>query len=102
MSKDLFDTTNLAEIIDGAVFSTEEFARLCGVTTEWIQIHVQEGILKADMSKEEWRFDSACLIRARRIIHLETSFEADPQLAALTADLIDELNTLRQQLKLTE
>ena len=35
---------------------------------------------------------------SRRIAQLEHSFEADPQLAAMTADLIEEVQWLRRKL----
>ena len=37
-------------------------------------------------------------MRARRIAQLEHSFDADPQLAAMTADLIEEVQLLRRKL----
>ena len=46
------------------------------------------------------RFDSVTLVRARRVAQLESCFDADPQLAALTADLIEEVARLRKQLEL--
>lgn len=92
-------SSDFAEIIDDAVFTADELARMCGVSSDWVYMHVQEGILQADQQGHEWRFDSVSLIRARRIVHLETAFDADPQLAALTADLIDEVLQLRQLLE---
>ena len=38
------------------------------------------------------------LVRARRIAQLEATFDADPHLAALAADLMEEVLQLRQQL----
>jgi chaperone modulatory protein CbpM len=52
------------------------------------------------LESEGWRFDSFTLVRARRVAHLETCFDADPQLAALTADLIEEVARLRKQLEM--
>lgn len=94
-------TLDFAEIVDDAILTVDELARICGVTSDWVYQHVQDGILKVDNNHGEWRFDSFSLIRARRVIHLETSFDADPQLAALTADLIDEVLHLRRILNQT-
>lgn len=102
MSKRSLLASDFAEIIDDSVFTVEELARMCGVSSDWVYEHVQDGILRAEGSYNEWRFDSFSLIRARRVIHLETAFDADPQLAALTADLIDEVLQLRQQLSQTD
>jgi chaperone modulatory protein CbpM len=45
-----------------------------------------------------WRFTSAALVRVRRIANLESAFDADPQLAALAADLMEEVARLRRLL----
>lgn len=94
-------TLDFAEIVDDATLTVDELARMCGVTSDWVYQHVQDGILKVDNNHDEWRFDSFSLTRARRVIHLETTFDADPQLAALTADLIDEVLHLRRILNQT-
>lgn len=57
-------------------------------------------MLQVESATGEWRFDSTTLARARRIARLEASFDADPQLAALTADLIEEVAALRRRLRL--
>jgi len=45
-----------------------------------------------------WRFSGASLLRARRMRQLERDFDAVPELAALMADLLEEMDTLRAQL----
>lgn len=42
------------------------------------------------------------MLRARRLARLEATFDADPELAALTADLIEEVTALRQRLRQLE
>ena len=49
-----------------------------------------------------WLFTSSTVLRARRLARLESSFDADPELAALTADLIEEVAVLRQRLRQLE
>ena len=46
-----------------------------------------------------WRFSSADLARARRMRQLERDFEADPELAALVADLLEEVADMRARLR---
>jgi len=91
-----------AEPLRGGAFSIDELANACGVSTHWVREHVEAGVLQAHPSSgaeaELWRFDSPSLLRARRLVQLEHWFEADPQLAALTADLMEELAHLRQRL----
>jgi chaperone modulatory protein CbpM len=42
------------------------------------------------------------VVRARRLARLESTFDADPQLAGLTTDLIEEVTALRQRLRQLE
>lgn len=87
-----------AEVLGDAAFSIEEAARACGVEVAWLQERVEAGVLQVRVESGEWRFDSVMLVRARRVARLETCFDADPQLAALTADLMEEVARLRKQL----
>ena len=91
---------NLVELLDDAALSLNELARGCRVTPEWVLTHVEAGVIEplAGGGAAEWRFASTTLTRARRIAHFELNFDADPQLAALTTDLIEEVARLRRQL----
>lgn len=87
------------ELLAGAVFSAVEFAQACGKSPHWVLTRVEAGVLQVDTTSGAWRFDSQSLVRARRIAQLEATYDADPQLAALTADLIEEVTRLRQRLQ---
>lgn len=91
--------TQIGEVLEGAVFSAEELARACGVVPDWVRERVEAGVLQADRLGTAWRFDSSALLRARRIAQLESCFDADPQMAALAADLMEEVALLKRQLK---
>jgi chaperone modulatory protein CbpM len=90
----------LVELLDDAALTLTDLARGCRVTPEWVQTHVEAGVLQplGGGAATEWRFASATLTRARRIAQLETTFDADPQLAALAADLMEEVARLRRLL----
>ena len=88
------------EVMGEAAFTAEDIARSCGVGVTWVHERVEAGVLQLDPASGDWRFNSATLVRARRIARLEHSFDADPQLAALTADLIEEVAALRRRLRL--
>lgn len=99
-----------AELLDQAVLSLQDLARHCCTSPQWVIEHVQTGIFHYDAAPagnaptgdspvEQWRFSGQTLVRARRIAHLEHSFDADPQLAALTTDLIEEVQQLRRRLQ---
>ncbi len=92
-------TVHNVELIEEGALSADELARACGVTVTWVHTRVELGVLAPDTSGQEARFGSAALVRARRIARLEHTFDADPQLAALTADLMEEVQELRRRLK---
>lgn len=91
----------LVELLDDAALSLHELARGCAVSPEWVHTHVEAGVLQplAGGGSAEWRFASTTLVRARRIAQLEHIYDADPQLAALATDLMEEVAALRRQLQ---
>lgn len=93
-----------AELLDEDALDLDALARHCRRQPQWVIEHVRTGVLccepaGADGPAVQWRFSALTLVRARRIAHLEHSFDADPQLAAMTADLIEEVQRLRRQLQ---
>ena len=86
------------EVLVGAVFSAQELAHACGMPPDWVLARVDAGVLQVDTGGGTWRFDGITLIRARRLAQLEATFDADLQLAALTVDLIEEVQRLKLQL----
>lgn len=87
---------------DHAALSLEELARCCTVSSQWVLAHIEAGVLHAEhgQDRSSWRFAGATLARARRIVQLERTYDADPQLAALAADLMEEVHRLRRELDL--
>lgn len=89
-----------AVVVGEGSFTLEEFARACAVSHEWVVLHVEEGmLLGAGASVADWRFSGHDLWRARRIHALERDFDAAPELAALVADLLEEVEALRARLR---
>ena len=91
-------SVQIGEVVEARAFTAEDVASSCGVPLQWVLARLEAGVLHNDAGDAECRFDAIALVRARRILQLETVFDADPQLAALTADLIEEVNRLRRQL----
>lgn len=87
------------EVLHEAALTAKQLAHACRVAPSWVHDRVETGILRVDLSTGSWRFDSLSLLRARRLIQLEETFDADPQLAALTTDLIEEVMFLRRRLR---
>ena len=88
------------ELLDNHALSLEDLARACRRAPDWVSEHVAAGVIEATSAEghvSEWHFTSTTLVRARRLAQLESSFDADPYLAALTVDLMEEVAALRRR-----
>ena len=81
---------------DEELLTLEEVALVCAVTPEWLRDRVEEGLVPA---APEWRFSAVVVRRVRRMRALERDFDAAPELAALMADLLEELDALCARLR---
>lgn len=96
---------HIALLVDEASLTVDELATSCTVSREWVIEHVQAGVLPAEPIAEpdtdpvQWSFTGRDLLRSRRLFDLERSFDANPELAGLVADLVDELQRLRTRLR---
>jgi chaperone modulatory protein CbpM len=89
-------------VIEDAGFTLEDISCACSVSTEWVVRQVEEGTLACvGSSVAEWRFSTTELVRARRMRAVERDFDAVPELAALVADMLDEIDVLRARLRRT-
>lgn len=89
-----------AVVLEEAAFTIDDVAYACSVSTAWVANRVEEGAISCPGSTPaEWRFAKHDLVRARRIRALERDFDAVPELAALVADMLDEIDTLRARLR---
>ena len=96
MSKEFIVT-----VLEDTPLSIEELAISCTVTHEWIIQHVQAGLLLIEPGPDpsDWSFTGRDLRRVRRLLSFERDFDANPELAGLVADLVDELERLRARLR---
>ncbi len=62
--------------------------------------HMKEQVIEATAIGGRYHLSSQTVWRARRIADIERQFDADPHLAALVADLVDEVRSLREQIAL--
>ena len=93
----------VAELLDEqAHLSLDELARACCMQPDWVTERLAAGLLHGEHTGGGWHFSATTVVRARRLAHLEATFDADPQLAGLTADLIEEVALLRQRLRQLE
>jgi len=94
------DREIVAVVLDDACLTLEQVASACAVETDWVVRRVAEGLVTATgASSAEWRFSSEALLRARRMHAIERDFDAAPELAALVADMLEEVDELRARLR---
>lgn len=78
----------------------EQLCSVCALERDWLIVRVREGLIPAEGSAEpEWRFTTTTLSRVRRMREIERSYDAAPELAALVADMLEEMDALRARLK---
>ena len=88
-----------AVLIDEETLDLQELASACAVPPTWVVERVEAGLLACSSSAGGMRFASAHLVRARRMVTTERCFDANQELAALVADLIEEVEQLRRQVQ---
>lgn len=87
-------------VLEDACLTLEQLAAACSVEPDWIVRRVDEGLLPSvGEARAEWRFRSGELLRARRMRQVERDFDAVPELAALVADMLEQLDELRARLQ---
>jgi chaperone modulatory protein CbpM len=85
-----------AVLIDDETLDLTELASACAVPPTWVVERVEAGLLACHSSGGQMRFASAHLVRARRMATTERRFDANQEVAALVADLIEEVEHLRR------
>lgn len=89
-------------LLEDTWLTLEQLAAACTVDPAWLLRHIEEGLFPHAASVGGvWRFSGTSLTRARRMRQLERDFDAVPELAALVADLLEELDRLRVRLRST-
>ena len=87
------------EILEGACLTLEQLCAAAALDRDWLVRHVEEGLIPASGTLvAEWRFSTVHVTRARRMHEIERTYEAAPELAALVADLLEEMDELRARL----
>lgn len=93
------DDILIGSLLDECWLTLEQLASTCRVEADWLQSHIDEGLLPSLPSAAgTWRLSAAEVTRIRRVRAIERDFDADPELAALFADALEELDALRAKL----
>jgi len=96
------DDVVIGSLLEDTWLTLEQVAAACAVEPEWLVRHIDEGFLPSAQSVAGiWRFSSTTLLRARRMRQLERDFDAVPELAALMADMLEEMDFMRVKLRRT-
>lgn len=94
------DPTTLQALLDELGLDLDQCCRSAGVDAQWLRQHIADGLVQASADAGgQWRFDAIALRRVRRLVRLERDFDAAPELAALVADLEEEVRALRVRLQ---
>lgn len=90
----------IGSLMEDSWLTLEQVAAACAVEPAWLLRHLDEGLFPhAQSMAGVWRFSGPALLRARRMRQLERDFDAVPELAALMADLLEEMDELRARLR---
>lgn len=90
----------IGSLLEDSWLTLEQLAAACIVEPDWLLLRIDEGLFPgAESVAGTWRFSSAALLRARRMRQIERDFDAVPELAALVADLLEEMDELRAHLR---
>ena len=94
------DEVLIGSLMEDTWLTLEQVSAACAVESKWLLQHIEEGLFPhADSVAGVWRFSAVSILRARRMRQLERDFEATPELAALMADLLEEVDELRARLR---
>lgn len=87
----------------GPWLTLDELSRAVAVSPDWVSERVQAGLIEvegdpAGAGTGGWRFDAVVVRRVRSMQHTERCYGAVPELAALVADLEEQIARLRERL----
>ena len=92
------DDILIGSLLEESWLTLEQLAAACTVEPAWLIRHIEEGLFPhAECVAGTWRFSGTSLLRARRMRQLERDFDAVPELAALVADMLEEIDSLRSR-----
>jgi chaperone modulatory protein CbpM len=94
------DDIVIGTLLDESWLTLEQVAATCQVEPDWLQRHIDEGLVpQLESVGGIWRLSGAMVTRIRRTRQVERDFDALPELAALVADLLEEMDELRAELR---
>jgi chaperone modulatory protein CbpM len=87
----------------GIRLTLEQLSRAVAVSPEWVSERVRAGLIEVETTgpanePAAWRFDAMVVRRVRSMQRTELCYGAVPELAALVADLEEQIDQLRSRL----
>ncbi len=90
-------------VIEDDNLTLEQLCHACGVHADWVISLVEESIIEPQGNEiQRWRFSGISLVRVRSALRLHRDLGVNLAGIALVLDLMEELDTLREQLKITQ
>ncbi len=97
---------NLLSLLTGEIveeherLTLAELCQICEASSERIIEIVEEGIVEPQgENSENWQFHGLCVGRVRFVLKIERDLGVNTAGAALALELLEELETLRKQLR---
>ena len=88
-------------VIEDDSLTLEQLCDACGVHTDWVISLVEESIIEPQGDQiQVWRFSGASLMRVNSALRLQRDLGINIAGIALALDLMEELESLRAQLKI--
>ncbi len=89
-------------VIEDDSLTLGQLCRACGAHADWVISLVEESIIEPQGEEiRVWRFSGASLVRARSALRLQRDLGINLEGIALALDLMEELESLRTQMKIT-
>jgi chaperone modulatory protein CbpM len=87
-------------VIEEDSLTLEQLCAACGVQTDWVVSLVEESIIEPQGGEPSlWYFSGVSLVRVRSALRLQRDLGVNLAGIALVLDLIEELDSLRAQIK---
>ena len=85
---------------DPSAYTVEELCQGCGIEVGYIVELVESGVLEpTGRSPGEWRFTAHTVVRARKAVRLQRDLGINPAGLALSLDLLEDLEALRNEVR---
>lgn len=98
------NTDPLEIVNEEMIFTLHEICEHCGVRVEYVVELVEYGVITPlrEVDPRQWAFDALALARLKRALRLQRDMEINLPGLAVSLDLLDEVQRLRQQIDLLD